>query len=1763
MAAGDREATFILRASDLSSQPVNQVREALEKLIAQQKAFVEASKAGTANSAEFNKALNDLSKGGQALARQIGDIEKYQKAIEGLQARETALAAAQERRAQLMQQRGAGEITKAEETELKRLEGQGRESVGKLQTAADKFRANTLAPLETQMTRIGVTFATSSDALRMLREMLAATTTGMTEMNAADRVFLENKRNAAAAIKAQAAAEGELADRRKAAAAAEDAENKAFVARNRAAKQAETERFGTPDRFGRLAGGAVDESTRAAEEAKRRKAIREEDIKSAFAEYDVEQRLNASRIAAYAENAQREEALAKQRQMAAQAGAALPGRQPLGVSATPPQDFSSASQGIAGIIAPAATARATITGLEAEIEKLAENLGLGRRKAEEYAADLRTLGLAYEALKKQANLIDLYRGQEEATRRAELAMRQQQAALVALQERIRTAMGAEKGFETELTSVAKAARDATNAFNQENERLAAHRAALDAAGISYINLDAAVVRLNTSAGTGRKVFDELTSKSGGAGGTGAVFLGLRPYELQNLSYQINDVFTQLGSGTSIMQTLSQQGGQIFQLFQKQIVEAFIALKNIPYALSAASVGVAGLTVGILALARAMDLASERRNFAAQLALSVDGARLSIDKMVESAKDIERLGFSLDEASKGARSLAGAGFSQAQISALALLAANLSRASGGTKSFADAIKEVSAAFSGGYDSIRKFVNEYNALDAATAKRIRDALAEGDTEKARTLLFEEAMRRSTEAAEKNTSQLQRFWINTKNGYHDLLDALAKKPANNLEELAGSANKLFDAIKSGMNFIATAGGKIPLPAQPGQTTPQGPAGDVAQREADLTKRLMADLNLTREQASGFSGNIGHESGVQAIQEVNPKSGRGGFGYAQWTGPRREEFEAFAKAQGLDVASDAANYGFLLKELRTKFAHVVDEVRKQTTVEGSTRAALEYESGAKPGQEDPRMVIAMESRLKHAQAAYAGAGGAGATFAPQQTEGVRRATQDFLKEVKDEVNSIHDSTLMGADALRREEEILNDTREKMHERALKFAQEQGQTETERKATTDAIEGYIDAKRREFSEARVKRELGVYNELKGLEEELGRTDKTKLDDRLKAVDDRFQTIRNRITEQFKGIGGAQRVGGKTLEETLADVDKLQQRQREIVTSETAQALVDTVVKRFQDEMKIAGELLRSDLPDKVDQGVARMQRAMTEFGPAMRKAIADSNKALLDLPQTPAIREQLERNQRMLAQSNRPQEVRAFTGEAITQASKEVSDAAKTRESLLAALASEVKAGKKFDDAIRDGLKIIADTGPEIDRTIARVNADLIKLRGATTNPQEKATITAIIAANNAQREKGATELETVITEALKNDQERLTNALEQYNRERAGIIKRERDGIITYARRMQELAELSAKRGPEIEAARNTVLRNTERALREPGLRSGFAQQLQTQATRTAETTDLKVINADTLKANIKDGLDSLNALRDSIRDTEKEQAALTKLGQATTESSEAARRAAYARTNAEAAKIIPTLKAQIDLAEKLGQITPAAATKARAALAEFGAETKYQTKFMEELTKTIESSFEQRAMQAFDTVAQALGNLAAHGGKLKDVWSSLGTAFAEFAAGVLKDIATMIIKFYLLAAVKSMLGIASGGTSIAADAAVGATTAAVKHSGGVVGDLNGATRVVDLSLFRAARRMHDGGIAGDEVTAILQKGEKVLSVAEQRRTTAASSAAQGGGTGIRNVLAVGDHEIASAMNGSHGERVIMNVLQRNAPTVKKWVG
>jgi hypothetical protein len=259
------------------------------------------------------------------------------------------------------------------------------------------------------------------------------------------------------------------------------------------------------------------------------------------------------------------------------------------------------------------------------------------------------------------------------------------------------------------------------------------KAAAQAAGIDINNLAASETRITEAALKGSEVLRTANAATGR--GNEFTFLGLRPYELQNLSYQINDVFTQLASGTSITQTLSQQGGQIFQLFQKQIVDAFIALKQIPFALTAIGAAFSGVTVTVLAFVRAMDVAAERRHIFSALTQDVDGARYSVDKLLETAKGLERLGVSLEDGG-AMRELAGAGVDPAKIKPLTELAANFSNAN--NLKFADGFKQVMTAFTGSRADLLKFVTtEMNhLLTFDQFKQIRDAAEAGDIWRSRT-------------------------------------------------------------------------------------------------------------------------------------------------------------------------------------------------------------------------------------------------------------------------------------------------------------------------------------------------------------------------------------------------------------------------------------------------------------------------------------------------------------------------------------------------------------------------------------------------------------------------------------------------------------------------------------------------------------------------------------------------------------------------------------------------------------------------------------------------------------------------------------------------------------------------------------------------------------------------------------------------------------------------------------------------------------------
>lgn len=114
-------------------------------------------------------------------------------------------------------------------------------------------------------------------------------------------------------------------------------------------------------------------------------------------------------------------------------------------------------------------------------------------------------------------------------------------------------------------------------------------------------------------------------------------------------------------------------------------------------------------------------------------------------------------------------------------------------------------------------------------------------------------------------------------------------------------------------------------------GGGTPVASNSGFEAKVAAYAPRLAKDTGISVQAAAGILGQLGHESeGLNpTINERNPivKGSRGGVGWAQWTGPRRRQFEQFVGDGPMD---DEANYNFLLAELKGPEGRVLEEIRR-----------------------------------------------------------------------------------------------------------------------------------------------------------------------------------------------------------------------------------------------------------------------------------------------------------------------------------------------------------------------------------------------------------------------------------------------------------------------------------------------------------------------------------------------------------------------------------------------------------------------------------------------------------------------------------------------------------------------------------------------------------------------------------------------------------------------------------------------------------------
>lgn len=154
---------------------------------------------------------------------------------------------------------------------------------------------------------------------------------------------------------------------------------------------------------------------------------------------------------------------------------------------------------------------------------------------------------------------------------------------------------------------------------------------------------------------------------------------------------------------------------------------------------------------------------------------------------------------------------------------------------------------------------------------------------------------------------------------------------------------------------------------------------AGDTATKGAEIAKKLMRDLSLTKEQASGIVGNLWAESGLvpDRIQGSGMKTGTisqassGGYGWAQYTHQSlKNDFIKHAKSKGIDIknqpATDDINYSYLVQWIKSNATRLSKLKSKSSTRDATDFFLKQYE---KPADQSK---LALNKRSGYANAIF-----------------------------------------------------------------------------------------------------------------------------------------------------------------------------------------------------------------------------------------------------------------------------------------------------------------------------------------------------------------------------------------------------------------------------------------------------------------------------------------------------------------------------------------------------------------------------------------------------------------------------------------------------------------------------------------------------------------------------------------------------------------------------------------------------------------------
>lgn len=429
---------------------------------------------------------------------------------------------------------------------------------------------------------------------------------------------------------------------------------------------------------------------------------------------------------------------------------------------------SQVAAGLRAIVEPGQAALKTLAGVEGAIEQAdtaaAENVKNVGALNDAY----NQLSSAAAALLRQGGLVDSFRDQETAVSAARGQFEQAQADVQRLGAAMQQADQPTEQLANSLRQAEARLEQTGRALAQEETKLGTLNRELKQAGINTADLAQEQARLEAAATRVNGTMERVNTTLGRGGRRTTGLFGLKPNDLANLNFQIQDIFVSLQSGQNPLTVLIQQGSQISQIFPGLISTiAKLTLRFFPLIAVVAAVGAAFIEL-------ATD-AARLKQAQEDLAAAPLGEGIDVQRFADAQEKLEGVAEKAEDARKAMLLLVEEGFDTDSIETYAEAAGRLAERLG--VDVVEATQLLVDVQQGGIDAVYELAERTNDLTEADLDHAEALYEAGKAGEARQFVLDRVAERNAEIARATQSQWTPAVNNLKSAFSSFADFLGR--------------------------------------------------------------------------------------------------------------------------------------------------------------------------------------------------------------------------------------------------------------------------------------------------------------------------------------------------------------------------------------------------------------------------------------------------------------------------------------------------------------------------------------------------------------------------------------------------------------------------------------------------------------------------------------------------------------------------------------------------------------------------------------------------------------------------------------------------------------------------------------------------------------------------------------------------------------------------------------------------------------------------